>query len=92
MTNSNDFKKLHGIPTSKSLSLAEIAKLSSMPIKALKEVYAKGMGAYYSNRESVRPSVKSPEQWAYARVYSFVMKQKTTYGKSDKHIAIKYNI
>jgi hypothetical protein len=31
------------------------------------------MGAYSSNFASVRPQVKSPEQWAIARVYSAVM-------------------
>jgi hypothetical protein len=33
----------------------------------------KGEGAYFSNPESVRPFVKSPQQWAYSRVYSSVM-------------------
>jgi hypothetical protein len=34
-------------------------------------------GVYKTNPESVRPMVKSPEQWAYARVYSAVMGGKT---------------
>jgi len=63
-----------------------------MPLNALKEVFNKGIGAYYTNPESVRPMVKSPQRWAFARVYSFVMKRKSTYGKADKHIADKYNI
>ena len=63
-----------------------------MPVKALKEVFDKGVGAYHTNPASVRPSVKSPEQWAFARVYSFVMKRPSTYGKADKHIAEKYKI
>ena len=40
-------------------------------------------------KQSVRPSVKSPEQWAFGRVYSFVMKQKGTWGKADKDLADK---
>lgn len=91
-SNSNAFKKRHGIPSDQSLSLSDIAKLSKMPVKALKEVFDKGVGAYHTNPSSVRPSVKSPEQWAFARVYSFVMKRPSTYGKSDKHIAEKYKI
>jgi len=90
--NSQIFKKNHNISKDKSLSLQEISKLSKMPLKALQEVYNKGIGAYHTNPSSVRPMVKSPEQWAYARVYSFVMKRKGTYGGIDKHIAIKYNL
>jgi len=63
-----------------------------MPIEALNEVYDKGMGAYYSNPASVKPMVKSPEQWAMGRVYSFAMKRKPTFGKSDKSIAEKYGL
>jgi len=90
--NSNSVKKRHGVPRAFPLSLSDIAKLSGMPLKALKEVFNKGIGAYYTNPASVRPSVKSPEQWGYGRVYSFVMKKPTTYGKADKHIAEKYNL
>lgn len=90
--NSTAFKKKHNIDVGESLSLSNIAKLSGMPLKALKEVYSKGLGAYHSNPESVKPMVKSPEQWAMGRVYSFVMRRKTTFGGADKHIAEKYNL
>jgi hypothetical protein len=90
--NSHVFKRNHGIPIDQSLSLKEIAKLSGMPVKALQEVYDKGMGAYHNNPSSVKPMVTSPQMWALGRVYSFVMKRKTTFGKADKHIATKYNL
>lgn len=90
--NSNAFKKLHGIPIAEGLSLKEVAKLSGMPVKALQEVYDRGVGAYKTNPESVRPQVKSPEQWAMARVYSFVMRRKSTFKGSDNDIRIKYKI
>jgi hypothetical protein len=90
--NSTEFKKLHNIDPKQSLSLKEISKLSKMPLKALQEVFDKGVGAYYTSPFSVRPNVTSPEMWAFARVYSFVMKRKGTYGGVDKHIAEKYNI
>ena len=35
-------------------------------------IYNKGIGAYKTNPQSVRPSVKSPEQWAFARVYASI--------------------
>jgi len=90
--NSHAFKKKHGIPVEDSLSLKDIAKLSGMPMKALQEVYNRGIGAYKTNPESVKPMVKSKEQWAMARVYSFVMRRATTFGKADKDIAKKYNL
>ena len=90
--NSHVFKRKHGIPIDQSLSLKEIAKLSGMPAKALQEVYNKGIGAYKTNPESVKPMVQSKEQWAMGRVYSFVMRRATTFGKADKDIAKKYNL
>jgi len=90
--NSHAFKRLHNLPIDKSLSLSQIAKLSGMPTKALKEVYDRGMGAYHSNPQSVKPMVQSAEQWAMGRVYSFVMRRKTTFGGADKYIAKKYNL
>ena len=92
VSNSNLFKIKHGISPSEGLSLADVSRLSGMPKAALQEVYNKGVGAYKTNPASVRPSVKSAEQWAMGRVYSFVMKRKTTFGGVDKHIAEKYNI
>jgi len=86
-TNSMLFKRKHGIPVKDSLSLSDISKLSGVPLKALQEVYDKGMGAYATNPTSVRKSVSSPQQWA---VYSFVMKRPQTFGKADSHIAEKY--
>jgi hypothetical protein len=95
--------KKFGLPKDSSLSLEELSKLSKIPKEALQEVYNRGIGAYKSNPQSVRLkdtfkkgvnaplSMKlSPEQWAMARVYSFVNKSPTTYGKADADIAKKY--
>jgi hypothetical protein len=90
--NSYAFKRLHGIPIAEGLSLKEVSKLSGMPVKALQEVFDRGVGAYKTNPESVRPQVKSPEQWAMARVYSFVMRRRSTFKGSDNDIRIKYKI
>ena len=38
----------------------------------LKQVFDRGVGAYKTNPSSVRPNVTSKEQWAYARVNSFL--------------------
>lgn len=90
--NSTAFKRKHGVSLDDSLSLSDIAKLSGFPRAALQEVYNRGIGAFKTNPESVRPQVKSKEQWAFARVYSFVMKRASTFGGSDKDIAVKYKL
>lgn len=38
----------------------------------LEKVFDRGIGAYRTNRQSVRPNVRSEEQWAYARTNSFL--------------------
>jgi hypothetical protein len=86
MSNREQYLKRHNLPKDTSLSKREIAKISKIPIKILDDVYDRGVGAYKSNPESVRtkegkkdpkaPLSKkmSKEQWAMARVYSFVNK------------------
>jgi hypothetical protein len=71
------FNKKYKFPKDTSHSLKDIAKISGYKLSGLKVIFDKGIGAYKTNPESVRPEVKSPEQWAYARVYSAVMGGKT---------------
>jgi len=85
MTNKSEYFKRHNIKE-ESLSKADISRISKIPIKILNDVYDRGIGAYKSNPESVRTKTgkkdaKAPmskkmskEQWAMARVYSFVNK------------------
>jgi hypothetical protein len=77
LTYKNKFNIKYGFDKDESHSLQEISKLSDYQLKHLKMIFNKGVGAYKTNPESVRPQVKSPEQWAYARVYSAVMGGKT---------------
>jgi len=67
------FNKKYGQPKDKSNSLADIARLTGIKRSALQKIYNKGIGAFKTNPSSVRPQVKSKEQWAVARVYSAVM-------------------
>lgn len=90
--NSREFKKKHGLDPASDLSIAEVSRLSGFPRAALQEVYNRGIGAFKTNPESVRPQVKSKEQWAMARVYSFVMKRSSTFGGADKDVAVKYKL
>jgi hypothetical protein len=72
-TYKNNFNMKYGFSKNTSHSIEDIAKITGYKLNGLKIIYDKGMGAYYSNHQSVRPSVKSPEQWAIARIYSAVM-------------------
>ena len=46
-------------------------------LRMLSAVFRRGVGAYKTNPGSVRPSVNSPEQWAYARVNAFLQAVRT---------------
>ena len=54
-------------------------------VRTLYAVYKRGIGAYRTNPDSVRPSVSSPEQWAMARVNSFLYVLKNGKFRSGKH-------
>jgi hypothetical protein len=67
------YNKKYNYPKDKSNTLKEISKDTVVSMKGLQQIYNKGIGAYKTNPSSVRPNVKSKEQWAMARVYSAVM-------------------
>jgi hypothetical protein len=54
-------------------------------LSKLRTVYNRGIGAYKTNPSSVRPNVKSPEQWAMARVNSFLYALRNLKFRSGKH-------
>jgi len=69
----NKFNDKFGFDKDASHSIAEIAKLTGYKKSGLETIYDKGMGAYFTNPSSVRPTVTSPQQWSYARIYSAIM-------------------
>jgi len=68
-----------------SEGLKNKAEKSGMPLGILKKVYNRGMAAW---KTSHRPGT-TPQQWAFARVNSFVTKSKGTWGGADKDLAAK---
>lgn len=106
-THRENVLRILGLPKNTHLSIEKIAELTDLPIDALQEIYNRGIGAWRTNISSVRLSsdfTKNPdtkkyprssrlgkEQWAMARVYSFIDKGKT-FRTADKDIAEKYNI
>ena len=65
--------------------LRKKADKSGMPYGILKQVYNRGMAAWKTGH---RPGT-TPQQWAMARVNSFVTKSSGTWGKADKDLAAK---
>lgn len=57
----------------------------STNVSTLSKVYERGIGAYKTNPASVRPTVSSPEQWAAARINSFLFALRNGKFRSGKH-------
>jgi len=101
-TNKQKFNAKYKFPRDAPHSKAEISRLTGIPRSILDDVFDRGVGARKSNPESVRSastgkkvggrSLKgkmSAEQWGMARIYSFIMKGKGTWGRADKDLAEK---
>ena len=54
-------------------------------VRMLSAVFRRGIGAYKTNPQSVRPTVTSPEQWAFARINSFLYAVRNGRFRSGKH-------
>ena len=54
-------------------------------LRMLAAVLRRGVGAYRTNPQSVRPSVTSEDQWAYARCNSFLYALRNGKFRSGKH-------
>ena len=61
------------------------SKTKKTNLRTLTAVFNRGIGAYKTNPQSVRPNVRSPEQWALARVNSYLRALRTGRFKSGKH-------
>jgi len=65
--------------------LAKKAEKSGIPVGILRQVYNRGMAAWKTGH---RPGA-SQQQWAYARVNSFITKGSGTWGGADKDLAAR---
>lgn len=64
---------------------AEHGDKGRVTVDMLRQVYDRGVGAYRTNPQSVRPGVSSPEQWAMARVNNFLRAIRNGRFRSGKH-------
>ena len=101
-TNKEKYNARYKLPKDTSHSRSEIARRTGIPTRILTEVFKRGVGARTSNPQSVRSASTgkkvggsslrgkmSAEQWGHSRIYSFVTKQKGTWGRADKDLAEK---
>jgi hypothetical protein len=89
VTYKDKYNRKYNYPKNTSHTLKEISKDTNVSMKGLRQIYNKGIGAYKTNPSSVRPNVKSKEQWAMARVYSAVMGGKASKVDSNE---LKMNV
>ena len=83
------FNKKYGNPKNQPNSLKDISDQTGYKLSGIKTIFDKGKGAYKTNPQSVRPNVKSPEQWAYARVYAAVNPSSKAYKIDKVHLKKK---
>jgi len=102
LTNKQKFNLKYKQPKDQVNSKADMVRLTGIPKRILDEVYDRGLAAHRGNPESVRSATTgkkvggkslrgkmSAQQWATARLYSFLMKQGGTWGRADRDIADK---
>lgn len=89
LTYKQKFNKKYNQPLNESNSLKEISDKTGYKLSGIKTIFDKGKGAYKTNPQSVRPNVKSPEQWAYARVYAAVNPSSKAYKIDKVHLKKK---
>ena len=92
LTNKQIFNKKYKFEKDKAHSISDISKITGYKISGLKTIYAKGVGAYYSNPKSVRKNVKSPQQWSMARIYSAVNPKSKAHKLDKIHLVKKPKI
>tara|TARA_R100001086_G_scaffold238606_1_gene163478 strand:- start:1121 stop:1393 length:273 start_codon:yes stop_codon:yes gene_type:complete len=86
LTYKQKFNKKYGFKKDEDHSLEEISKKTGYKLSGLQTIFNKGVGAYKTNPKSVRPNVKSKEQWAYARVYASINPKSKAYKIDKSHL------
>lgn len=83
MYGENSVEESFDISEDATVSLKKKADKTKMPLGVLRKVFNRGMAAWKTGH---RPGT-TPEQWAHARVNSFITKSSGTWGGADKDLA-----
>lgn len=83
MYGENSVEESSEISEDATVSLKKKADKTKMPLGVLRKVFNRGMAAWKTGH---RPGT-TPEQWAHARVNSFITKSSGTWGGADKDLA-----
>ena len=86
LTYKHKFNKKYGFDKDEAHSLKDISKITGYKLSGLQTIFDKGIGAFRTNRSSVRPNVTSPEQWAFSRVYAVLDKSSKAYQIDKSHL------
>jgi len=65
------FNKKYKQPLNQSNSLSDISRLTGYKKSGLQTIYNKGVGAFKTNPQSVRPNM-TKESWGQSRVYAAI--------------------
>jgi hypothetical protein len=85
-TYKNRFNKKYGFEKDEPHSLADISKITGFKKSGLQTIFDKGVGAFKTNRSAVRAGIRSPEQWAQARVYAALDPSSKAYKVDKVHL------
>ena len=88
VTFKNKFNLKYGFDKNESHSLKDISDITGYKLSGLQTIYNRGIGAFKNNPSSVRPNVKSKEQWSMARTYAALDPSSKAH-KIDKMFLIK---
>ncbi len=89
LTYKQRFNKKYGFKPDEPHSLKEISDITGYKLSGIQTIFQKGKGAYKSNPQSVRPNVKSAEQWGFSRVYASVNPSSKSYKIDKSHLKKK---
>ena len=89
LTYKEQYNKKYGFPKGTSHSLKDISKTTGYKLKGLQTIFRKGIGAFRTNPQSVRPQVKSAEQWGMARVYAAINPKSKAFKIDKVHLEKK---
>ena len=67
-------------------SLKDISRLTGYKLSGLQTIFNKGIGAFKTNPQSVRPGITSPEAWAFSRVYAAINPSSKAYDIDKIHL------